>query len=126
MNFNTRQINPSQFLVISHKKNTFAKNRLILMQLQKILNQLLVVSILVGGCQTVDLSPSIVEDPSTNQTVYRTEQRVGECEEFFTMNWGWFGDGDDGSYYIDSSTWKTEDDELPLKNGRKIVYGFTH
>lgn len=21
---------------------------------------------------------------------------------------------------------KTEDDELPLKNGRKIVYGFTH
>ena len=65
-------------------------------------------------------------DPSTNQTVYRTEQRVGECEEFFTMNWGWFGDGDDGSYYIDSSTWKTEDDELPLKNGRKIVYGFTH
>lgn len=45
-------------------------------------------------------------DPSTNQTVYRTEQRVGECEEFFTMNWGWFGDGDDGSYYIDSSTWK--------------------
>lgn len=64
-------------------------------------------------------------DPSTHQPVYKTVQSLGECEEFFTMNWGWFGDGDTGQYYVDSSTWKVDNADLPYKYNRSIVYGFS-
>lgn len=64
-------------------------------------------------------------DPSTHQPVYKTIQSLGDCEEFFTMNWGWFGSGDNGQYYVDSSTWKVNDKQLPLRYNRQIVYGFS-
>ena len=48
-----------------------------------------------------------------------------EGEEYFLMNWGWGGKGDDGIYYADSSYWTVPECSYScLLSSRKIMYDF--
>jgi len=61
-----------------------------------------------------------------DKPLYKTEQRIEEFVEYFQMNWGWAGQGDNDAYYTDCSGWT-------VKNGNEIyvydrdysmIYGF--
>lgn len=48
-----------------------------------------------------------------------------EGEEYFLMNWGWSGIGDDNVYYIDSSNWSINGSKFNM-NLASMVYGFSN
>lgn len=60
-----------------------------------------------------------------SEPIYKTVQVVGEKEEYFQMNWGWSGVGDDNVYYIDSSNWSIKGSTFNM-NLAAMVYGFSN
>ena len=65
------------------------------------------------------------EQPIASEPIYKTVQVVGEKEEYFQMNWGWSGIGDDNVYYIDSSNWSINGSKFNM-NLASMVYGFSN
>lgn len=64
-------------------------------------------------------------DPSAFEPVYKIVQCVAEGEEYYLMNWGWGGTGDDGIYYTDSSSWAVPDTPYSFTlSTRGILYDF--
>lgn len=59
-------------------------------------------------------------NPST--PLYKTIQLL-HTDEYFLMNWGFGGDGDDGTYYVDSSAWEV--DGYTYNGSKMMVYNFS-
>lgn len=66
-----------------------------------------------------------VDPANPYEPIYKVEQGIAEGEEYFLMNWGWGGKGDDGIYYADSSYWTVPECSYScLLSTRKIMYDF--